>query len=387
MISPLLSARLNCLRWVAALLVLISHLKPILFVEYANLQHKSVLINAFYFVTGLGHEAVVIFFVMSGLLVGGLSVDRYVDRRFVPSEFVIHRISRIYIVLIPALMVGYMLDQFGLAYFNSASIYTDSLRFRLPGIIANQLSWGLMLENGLMLQQISAPVLGSNGALWSISYEWWCYALFFFAFYFLVSCARRPRCSPKLHYALPACLLLALLPIDVMRYFLIWLIGVAVLFSPLRRIPCNRALAYTAFTGAILWSRIDQNNAASILGFERTFIHDLVLAGASLFMFTALNQYRARLPRQPTMHKALAGFSYTTYLVHLPFMTLTVSILNSYFGLPVLQQPTWTGFMCFMLIGTLICLYCYCFSRFTEQHTDALRNHLQSWLYLMPAKR
>ena len=37
MISPLLSARLNCLRWVAALLVLISHLKPMLFVEYANL--------------------------------------------------------------------------------------------------------------------------------------------------------------------------------------------------------------------------------------------------------------------------------------------------------------------------------------------------------------
>ena len=112
------------------------------------------LLDVFYFVTGLGHEAVVIFFVMSGLLVGGLSLERYVARRFVPSEFVIQRLSRIYIVLIPALMMGFTLDFIGLANFNAAAIYTDSLRFRMPGIVANQLSWHLMLENGLMLQQI-----------------------------------------------------------------------------------------------------------------------------------------------------------------------------------------------------------------------------------------
>lgn len=384
MISPLLSARLNCLRWVAAMLVLISHLKPILFVEYANLQHKDALIAAFYFVTGLGHEAVVIFFVMSGLLVGGLSLDRHRDRRFVPSEFVIQRFSRIYIVLIPALMVGFLLDHIGLAYFNSSAIYTESLRFRMLGVVANQLSWHLMLENVLMLQQVSVPVLGSNGALWSISYEWWCYALFFFAFYFLASCAHR---SPKLHYLLLACLLLALLPLDVVRYFLIWMIGVAVLFSPLRRIRCNRLLAYAGLIASILWSRIDQNNAAPILGFERTFIHDLVLACACFFLFTALNQYRDRLSHKQTVHKVLAGFSYTTYLVHLPFMTFVIAILNSHFGLPVLQQPSWSGMACFVLIGALVYFYAYCFSRCTERHTDALRRQLHGLLFLMPAKR
>ena len=384
MISPLLSARMNCLRWVAAFLVMISHLKPILFVEYANLQHKSVLTDAFYFVTGLGHEAVVVFFVMSGLLVGGLSLERHIDRRFVPSEFVIHRFSRIYIVLIPALMAGFVLDHIGLLHFNAAGIYTESLRFRMPGIVANQLSWHLVLENGLMLQQIVAPVLGSNGALWSISYEWWCYALFFFAFYFLVSCTRRP---PKLHYALLVCLLLVLLPIDVMRYFLVWMIGVAVLFSPLRHIPCNRLLGYAGLIASVLWSRIDQNNAAPIMGFERTFIHDLVLACACFFLFTALNQYRPLLPRRPIVHQVLAGFSYTTYLVHLPFMTIIIAILNTHFGLPVLQQPSWSGMAFFVLIGVLVYLYSYAFSRFTERHTDALRSQLHSLLYLMPVKR
>lgn len=383
MISSLLSARLDCLRWVAALLVVISHLKPILFVEYANLKQKSVLLDAFYFISGLGHEAVVIFFVMSGLLVGGLSLDRYMDRRFVPRQFVIQRFSRIYIVLIPALMAGFVLDHVGLAYFNSAALYTESLRFRMPGIVANQLSWHLLLKNGLMLQQISVPVLGSNGALWSVSYEWWCYTLFFFTFYFVVSCVCRPL---KLHYALVTCLLLVFLPIDVMRYFLVWLIGVAVLFSPLRRVSCNRLLAYAGLVASILWSRIDQNNAAPIMGFERTFLHDLVLACACFFLFTALNQCRAGLVRQQTVHKTLAGFSYTTYLVHLPFMMITISILHSYVGLPLLQQPSWSGFACFMLIGALVYLYSYFFSLWTERHTDTLRSYLHSWLYLMPAK-
>lgn len=384
MISPLLSTQMNFLRWVAALMVLVSHLKPILFVEYGNLERKNILINIFYFITGLGHEAVVIFFVMSGLLVGGLSVVRQIDGRFAPSEFVIHRFSRIYIVLIPALIVGLILDHVGLAYFNSAAIYTESLRFRLPGIIADQMSLRLLVDNLLMLMQVSVPVLGSNAALWSISYEWWSYALFFFALCFFASSMRRPS---KLVYALLVCLMLVLLPLDVMRYFLVWMIGVAVLFSPLRKIPCNRFLAYAMLIASILWSRIDQNNTTPILGLDRTFIHDLVLAVTCFFLFTALNQNQMRVGRMQNLHQVLAGFSYTTYLVHLPFMVIVISILNRHFGLPVLQQPTPIGMAYFVSMVVLIGLYSYAFSRFTERHTDALRRYLQGWVYLMPVKR
>ena len=384
MITPLLSARMNCLRWVAAVLVLISHLKPMLFVEYPHLKEKGLLINLFYLVTGLGHEAVIVFFVMSGLLVGGLSVERYRKHRFVPSDFVIQRFSRIYIVLIPALLVGFMWDQLGLQHFNAAGLYTESPKFRMDGIAANQLSWNLLLENSLMMQHISVPILGTNGALWSISYEWWCYGLFFFGFYFLVSWMQR---EPRFHYGLLALLILALLSLDVMRYFSIWLIGVAVLFSPLRKVRCNRLFGYGLLLATILWSRIDQSNGQAVLGIERGFIRDLVVAGACFFLFTALNQCTTRPKRANNLHHALASFSYTTYLVHVPFMVLTVSIFHRFFGLPVLEQPSVSGMLCFLFVGLLVYFYSYCFSLVTERYTEPMRNWLHGWLSPIPVKR
>lgn len=386
MITPLLSARMDCLRWVAALLVLMSHLKPMLFVEHADLKDKGFLIDFFYLITGLGHEAVILFFVMSGLLVGGLSVERYRRQQFVPSAFILQRFSRIYIVLIPALLAGFMWDQIGLTHFNLAGLYTESPKFRMDGIAANQLSWGLMMQNSLMMQHIAVPILGSNGALWSISYEWWSYALFFFGLTFIASVVRP---APRLQYvslallALSLMLLLVLLPLDVMRYFLIWLMGLAVLFSPLRKMRCNRPLAYGVLLLAILWSRINHGNGQPIFGLERGFVCDLAVAGACLFLFTALNQCTVHFQPWKNLHRKLADFSYTTYLVHLPFMFLTISMLNRFFNMPVLQQPSAAGMACFLFVGLLVYLYSYGFSRMTERHTGALRNYLDdrlSWV-------
>jgi peptidoglycan/LPS O-acetylase OafA/YrhL len=384
MITPLLSARMNCMRWVAALLVVMSHLKPILFVEYADLKEKGLLIDFFYLITGLGHEAVIVFFVMSGLLVGGLSVARYRTHRFIPSEFMIQRFSRIYIVLIPALLVGFMWDQLGLTHFNTAGLYTETPKFRLDGIAANQLSWHLLIENGLMMQHISVPILGSNGALWSISYEWWCYVFFLFGFVFMASCMRR---EPRFHYGLFAFLLLALLPLDVLRYFVIWLIGLAVLFSPLRKVRCSRLLGYGMLLLTVLWSRFNHDNAQTILGIPRGYVCDVLVTGACFFLFTALNQGTMRRTPGRNLHKLLADFSYTTYLVHLPFMILVISLLNRFFDLPLLQQPSPGGVACFLFIGLLIYFYSYCFSRMTERHTDALRNWLHGWLSVVMVKR
>ena len=55
----------------AAIAVCAGHLRSALLVDYSQLTHSSYMLKAFYFLTGLGHQAVIIFFVLSGFFVGG----------------------------------------------------------------------------------------------------------------------------------------------------------------------------------------------------------------------------------------------------------------------------------------------------------------------------
>ena len=66
MINKTQSDFLNFARWSAAGLVVIEHVRNLLFVDYGSLEKTGVGSKAFYFLTGFGHEAVVIFFVIVG---------------------------------------------------------------------------------------------------------------------------------------------------------------------------------------------------------------------------------------------------------------------------------------------------------------------------------
>lgn len=62
---------LDLIRGCSALLVCMGHLRNAILVDYAELIHPSIAIKAIYFITSFGHQAVMIFFVLSGYFVGG----------------------------------------------------------------------------------------------------------------------------------------------------------------------------------------------------------------------------------------------------------------------------------------------------------------------------
>ena len=62
---------LDVIRALAAIEVILSHLRGFIFTDFGQLMHANILVKAFDFITGFGHQAVVIFFVLSGYLVGG----------------------------------------------------------------------------------------------------------------------------------------------------------------------------------------------------------------------------------------------------------------------------------------------------------------------------
>ena len=70
-LTPGASAHLDMIRGLSALAVLFSHIRTVFYLDHQGLATGSPLINVLYAVTGLSHEAVMVFFVLSGYLIGG----------------------------------------------------------------------------------------------------------------------------------------------------------------------------------------------------------------------------------------------------------------------------------------------------------------------------
>lgn len=64
-------------RWVAAFMVLIAHVRHYVLADYGEIEHPDFFIKVAYFFTDLGHERVMVFFVISGFLVGGMTWRRW----------------------------------------------------------------------------------------------------------------------------------------------------------------------------------------------------------------------------------------------------------------------------------------------------------------------
>ena len=100
------SAWLDCFRWLAALSVLVTHvgirmLAPVGEIS-ASLPHA-----AYAFLAGFDHQAVMVFFVLSGFLVGG-SVMREVavTGHVAVGPYLLRRALRLCLVLWPAFALG-----------------------------------------------------------------------------------------------------------------------------------------------------------------------------------------------------------------------------------------------------------------------------------------
>jgi peptidoglycan/LPS O-acetylase OafA/YrhL len=110
--------------------------------------------------TRLGREAVVVFFVLSGFLVGGRALRDLAERRFDGRRYAADRASRLYAVLLPALCLTAVCDAVRGGWSN----------------VDNGMA--VFVGNLLFLQDVTTTVYGSNGPLWSLAFEAWYYALF-----------------------------------------------------------------------------------------------------------------------------------------------------------------------------------------------------------------
>lgn len=235
----------DIVRGVCALLVCAGHLRAVLVVEFSAIDQPSFWHQIFYALTGLGHQAVIVFFVLSGFFVGGAVLKPGFDGR----RYAVARLARLWVVLLPCLLLTCWLDAVtrGLA----------------PSILdgANQARWhsgpeagrydagaSTFLGNALFLQTVAVPVYGSNSPLWSLACEFWYYVLFPLLAVALGWAGQGAATASRVLALAAAMALLSWLPADLIGGFAVWLMGTLAW-----RCTSPSAPPWVAFAARRLW--------------------------------------------------------------------------------------------------------------------------------------
>lgn len=165
---------MDAMRAIFALAVAFAHLWALLIRDYQ--PTSNLLVQVCYFAAGFGHQAVILFFVLSGYWITR-SVVRNEARGWSWRSYLIDRLSRLLIVLVPILVLGGILDAVGVFVLQSPTHLDQTGAYVMRKDVAADLSPLVLLGNLAFLQFI-VPAYGSNGPLWSLSYEFWFYIWF-----------------------------------------------------------------------------------------------------------------------------------------------------------------------------------------------------------------
>jgi peptidoglycan/LPS O-acetylase OafA/YrhL len=369
------SVHLDALRGFAAFSVLLAHWRDAFFVDYPGVPHHNPLMKVLYFATGLGHQWVIVFFVMSGYLVGGSVMRSVASGRWSWRGYLLARLTRLYVVLLPALLLGGAIDWAGVHVKGTDQIYAGQSGMHLLPMDAHAtLNFPTFIENSLFLQTIAlpgsggrpVPLFGSNGPLWSLANEFW----YYIAFPVLVLLFAKGR-SP-LQRALCAIGLVVwvwFVGSSIALLAIPWLLGVLITFlPPLPAVtPRMRHLAIAAALVLVV--------GGMALGKAMNFsLSSNVVLGlaVTLLIWVTLHYATAPLPALyvKVAHRS-AHSSYTLYLVHLPMLIFLKASLHMPRAVPNWPLAiTSTG----LLLG--IIAYGQIVYELFERNTD----HVRDWI-------
>jgi peptidoglycan/LPS O-acetylase OafA/YrhL len=329
---------LDGLRGLAAAYVMIGHARWLLWEGYSEgfLKHTGEytvfgkFLVYFFSLFTLGHEAVLFFFVLSGLVIHlkyslKLKSDRTSRFEFIP--YFIKRVKRIYPPLIYAVLITTALDITG-KYFGF-SIYSHlTPNHSINGTINCFMDLKTLAGNLFLVQDAITPVWGTNGPLWSLKYEWWFYMLYPLLLYVNKRNISWSFVVVTLVYALGfiAPNSTPVIVIQISNYLFSWWIGCMIADMMTKRInfPTFPPFILILLFPLLIIFRKSLGNQV----FEDT-LWAFAFGGLVLFLYYLRSNYFEL--KSLSAFKWLGDCSYTLYVTHFPilvFMNGAILMLN-----------------------------------------------------------
>ncbi len=353
------------IRGLAALAVCVGHARSFFVTDYAQTAH-TLSARLFYLLTGFQQQAVMIFFVLSGYLVGGSVIKAYRQGRWSWSDYLSRRLSRLWIVIAPALLLTLLWDTLGASGHGAPGYSCRWLSLVHSGPCAGSwhydLSPAAFLGNLAFLQSVLVAPFGSNAPLWSLANEFWYYLLFPLGLQVVLG-SRSLKARLVAIAAIAAIALL--LPATIMAYGLVWLFGVIAFLALDRPTFARTAATWPVGMGAmiLLAGTLLASRAQLRIG------NDFVIGAA----FAAALPWVARAKAPSALYRR-AGFilsemSYTLYLVHFPLMAWI------YFTFLAPGQLTFgaTSIVALAVILAVTMVYTFAIWWLFERNTDRVR--------------
>jgi peptidoglycan/LPS O-acetylase OafA/YrhL len=316
---------LDLLRGLSAIAVFAGHLRSFFFLDYTQIS-PNILAKIFYFLTGFGHQSVIIFFVLSGFFIAKTIQESVEKGKWSFKTYFINRFLRLELVLLPALFLGLFWDTLGLAHYTQSVGYLGHIPAMQEATPLGRLSVTIFIGNILFLQTILTPTFGSNAPLWSLANEFWYYMIFPFLYFSLT-----PRFSIliRLIYILIACLLFFLIGYKIAIYFLIWLIGAAIFhfrnaYSKkyvINIFELNKALKIVLIMFLFTLFFIRNN-------IQYPYFNDAILSIISGVFILLLSYKKMDNYTLKNSTNYLSNISYTLYLTHIPLALFMCSAIS-----------------------------------------------------------
>jgi peptidoglycan/LPS O-acetylase OafA/YrhL len=306
------SVVISLLRGAAALQVAAAHLRALIYPGYSLADNPGMAFKALAFFTGFAQQAVIVFFLLSGWLVGGSLMNKIGQQNAI-KHYAIDRITRLWMVLVPTFLLVLL---FAIVTAKVNPMTTSSS-------LANEYSLAAFVGSLVGLQNLVVLPFGENFPLWSLANETWYYILFPLIVVATTSTSYRSRI---LAWAATAAIGY-FLTLPILLYFTIWLMGAACSRMRIETSAGIRCAFLAVFLALAVYFRL--KGANNNLGW-RSLPQDLVFSLAFLLFLASMQfkwQHETRARRAiRRLGKVFADFSFTLYVIHIPLISMAIAV-------------------------------------------------------------
>ena len=329
------------------------HVKMYFFDSFSNLniQYQTTLNYALFFLTRLGHEAVLIFFVLSGYLVGGNFLIEFIEKKADYKKYFINRLTRMWVVLLPTLLFV---------------ILVEYVRYWITGnaiFINTKINSYYFFGNLFFLQTIVFPFFGSNSALWSLANEFWYYV---FWPIILLAITIKSNWIFKLVFSLILWSIIYLLMPEIAQLFPIWILGALVRIYPVE-IKFNWIVDLLSLLFSLLFIYL----ANRYVNLMTKYLLGISIGGLLLVWQNAKESSICKYEKLATF---FSNFSFSLYATHFVIVELLIDYLNIKFHIDrVSKNAGLENWFIYIVIVIATATISYLFYLITERNTYKIR--------------